>query len=317
MRILITGGFGLLGGRLGEHFASLGHDVVLGSRSNREVPDWLPNAQVVAMDWQKPKEIEACVVEQDVIIHAAGVNASDCAQDPVEALAFNGVATARLVDAVAKVGGKKRFIYLSTAHVYAAPLVGLITEESCPRNRHPYATSHRAGEDVVLYAWQQGLVDGLVIRLSNAYGRPMHPAVDCWMLLVNDLCRQAVSCGEMVLKTSGEQPRDFIALSDLCRLLENYLNRLLPEPAGRVVNVGSGRSVLVLEMAKRIQKRCMITLGISPALRYPLSQGGTPALELCYQGQWGGETMPSCDPENDGEIDALLQVCQAWFGTRE
>src|SRR3546814_17036700 len=94
------------------------------------------------------------------------MNAQNCAANPVEALEFNGVATARLVQAAARVG-IRRFIYLSTAHVYCAPLTGTITEDTCPRNLHPYATSHLAGENAVLSAVQAGEISGMVLRLSK------------------------------------------------------------------------------------------------------------------------------------------------------
>jgi hypothetical protein len=44
-----------------------------------------------------------------VVIQAAGMNAQDCAADPVAALTFNGVATARLVMAASRTG-VQRFI---------------------------------------------------------------------------------------------------------------------------------------------------------------------------------------------------------------
>lgn len=48
------------------------------------------------------------------------MNAVDCADNPIEALEFNGVSTARLAQSAAHAGVKK-FLYLSTVHVYANP----------------------------------------------------------------------------------------------------------------------------------------------------------------------------------------------------
>ena len=76
------------------------------------------------------------------------MNAQNCVTDPVAALEVNAVATARLLQAAIRQGAK-RFIYLSTAHVYGSSLSGVITEETCPASLCPYAASHRAGEDVV------------------------------------------------------------------------------------------------------------------------------------------------------------------------
>ena len=49
MRILITGGFGYLGGRLAQFLGSKdGNEILLGSRSNRKPPRWLSKSHVVA-----------------------------------------------------------------------------------------------------------------------------------------------------------------------------------------------------------------------------------------------------------------------------
>jgi UDP-glucose 4-epimerase len=148
-RVLITGGFGFVGGRLATYLAQKGHHVILGSRITSISPAWLPHAEVIQIDWDDEVALEHICSQVDVVIHAAGMNTQDSTADPIAALAFNGLATARLVTAACW-KGVQQFIYLSTAHVYANPLVGVITEESCPRNLHPYATSHLAGEQEVL-----------------------------------------------------------------------------------------------------------------------------------------------------------------------
>ena len=51
MRILITGGFGFIGGRLGKNLDDAGHQVVLGARKLQESPTWLPNADVEVTSW--------------------------------------------------------------------------------------------------------------------------------------------------------------------------------------------------------------------------------------------------------------------------
>jgi UDP-glucose 4-epimerase len=144
MRILVIGGFGFVGGRVAKHLHRAGYSIVLGTRQAYSSPEWLRQAEVVQLHWHDAAALERSCRGVDVVIHAAGMNAQDCAADPVSALEFNGLATARLLAAAIR-AGVQRFIYLSTAHVYASPLVGTITENTCPRNLHPYATSHLGG----------------------------------------------------------------------------------------------------------------------------------------------------------------------------
>lgn len=269
MRILITGGFGYIGGRLAQHFASRGgYDIVLGSRNCKEVPAWLPQANVVNIPWDSPSSLEEVCAGFDVIIHAAGMNAQDSYADPVAALQVNGAMTGSLLQAAIR-QTIKRFIYISTAHVYGSPLEGRIAEESCLRSLHPYATSHRAGEDMVRYAHQRGQIEGIVVRLSNAFGAPSYKDVNCWTLLVNDLCRQLVKSGRLVLQSSGQQYRNFITIQDVARAMEHLLKSTSTVIGNGLFNLGGARSFTVIEMAELIAERGRIAFGIDAKISRP------------------------------------------------
>lgn len=320
MRVLVTGGFGFVGARLGVHLHRQGHDVILASRTANGPPAWLPEAGTVRLDWQDRDGLAAACRSVDAIVHAAGMNAEDCAKDPVAALEVNGVATARLVAAAAR-SGVERFVYVSTAHVYDAPLVGHISEETCPRNLHPYASSHLAGETAVLHLAQQGSIDGIVVRLSNAFGRPEHPATNCWMLLVNELCRSAICNGSLALRSNGRQLRDFVPMADVCTLLEGFVTRGGDGTAQRVFNVGAARSLAVIDMATKIQERCVHLWGCRPDLRIPdVPAAAAPPEPLSFSCRNLGGNAADFDQRLCAEIDGLLQACNNWFdfpGKRE
>ena len=313
MEILITGGFGFVGGRLAKYFSKAGHKITLGSRNFANPPEWLPQASVAKLEWNDYSSLERVCDGVDFVIHAAGMNTQDCDSDPVAALAFNGLATARLVAAASRVSVKK-FIYLSTAHVYASPLKGTLTEDACPRNLHPYATSHLSGEYSVLRASQLGQIQGAVMRLSNAFGAPMHKAANCWMLLVNDLCRQAVETRMLLLQTSGLQQRDFISLANVCQVADNLLLNQSWSDASGVFNVGSGSAQSVLKMAQLIQQRCIQVLGFEPVLKRAEGKMHEQHPSLAYV----SARMPNNgsninEINNTMEIDELLQFCKISF----
>lgn len=313
MRILITGGFGFVGGRLALHLALAGHQVVLGSRKAMAAPpSWLPQALVAQLAWDDASALEEICRSVDVVIQAAGMNAQDCSAAPVAALAFNGLATARLVTAASR-AGMKRFIYLSTAHVYASPLVGTITEETCSRNLHPYATSHLAGEHAVLHADRCGPMHGIVLRLSNAFGAPAHKDVNCWMLLVNNLCRQAVQTRKLLLHTSGSQQRDFVSLTYVCRVVEHLGVGSAGVSHKGVFNVGAGASQTVLQMAVLIQQRCLQVLGFEPELQYPASAPDEQNPVLTFRADRLAKAGLGTARDDTVEIDALLRFCQSNF----
>lgn len=312
MRILITGGLGFVGGRVARHLQQAGHQIILGSRNIKNVPEWLPQAKVAQINWNDEKSLEEICSGVDVVIQAAGMNAQDCAVDPVAALEFNGLATSHLLAASIRVG-VKRFVYLSTAHVYASPLVGTITEDTCPRNLNPYATSHLAGENAVLSASQRGQIEGIVLRLSNAFGAPVHKDVNCWMLLVNDLCRQVVETGKIVLHSSGLQQRDFIPMAEVCRIIEQLSTRDFKVAEPVVFNVGSGVSLSVLEIAQLVQQRSKVVLGFEPKLQRPAAGADEKHEMLAYLPASLAKFGINMSIDNNFEIDSLLEFCKTSY----
>jgi UDP-glucose 4-epimerase len=313
MRILITGGFGYVGGRLAEHLQKTGHQVVLGSRTSSNPPNWLPEADVINTTWSDDRSLIRMCDGVDVVVHAAGMNAQNCIEDPVSALEFNGVATARLLK-VASRAGVRKFIYLSTAHVYASPLAGSITESNCPGNLHPYATSHLAGENVVLWANQRGGTEGVVLRLSNAFGAPMDKEVNCWMLLVNDLCLQAVRNRSMVLRSSGIQRRDFVALQDVCRAISHVIDVNRKQLGSDILNIGGGWAPRVVDMAALIQQRCAAVLGFTPEMVCPDAGSDEVTLDLDFCINRLLASGFELSGNALAEIDSTLAFCSKEFG---
>ena len=298
---------------MGQYLQQTGHQVILGSRNASSPPEWLPHAEVAQIDWSDSRALKQICNRVDVVVQAAGMNAQDCSSDPVAALEFNGVVTARLVAAASR-AGVKRFIYLSTAHVYASPLVGTITEETCPSNLHPYATSHLAGEHAVLRANQRGQIEGIVLRLSNAFGAPVHKDVNCWMLLVNDLCKQAGQTRKLVLQTSGVQQRDFIGITEVCRVTEHLAVSNDLSTQSTIFNLGSGVSQTVFAMAQLIQQRCSHILGFVPVLQRVQGEAVEPPGMLSYRvDNLTALGIKSDFLENLAEIDSLLRFCQSTF----
>jgi UDP-glucose 4-epimerase len=273
MRILITGGFGFLGGRLGAYLSAHGHRIILGTRKSKPVPQWLSEAEVMEIRWDDLESMKQLCIGVDVIIHAAAMNAIDCAADPVAAAKFNTLSTKYLARA-ANLAGVSTFIYLSTIHVYSNPLQGTITEDTRPINLHPYATSKLGGEKSVIESCRNSNINCFILRLSNVYGAPASLYANCWALLINDLCKQCVSEGKITLNSKGNQQRDFIDLSELC----NIINQLLLKKSSGVTeqseiyNVGSGVTKSLVEMATLVQSRCNQILGFKPDLLLNLYQ---------------------------------------------
>lgn len=313
-KVLITGGTGYVGARVAQELSTRADlDIVLGSRKAQRAPTWLPNAAVIAMDWCSSSSLSDACQGVDVVLHLAAMNEIDCARDPVAALEANGVYSVRLLEA-AKAGRITRFIYLSTAHVYGAPLAGRIDEAMLPRPRHPYATSHRAAEDAVLAAHDDGKLTGLVLRLSNGFGAPAHPDVNRWTLLVNDLCRQAVTERRLTLRSAGFQRRDFVTLQDVGRVFSHVLDLSNEQVGDGIFNVGGAWAPRIIDMVEAIQARCTVVLGFTPDIIRPEPTASEVTLPLDFRIDKLLATGFELLGNNTEEIDATLSLCRDAFG---
>lgn len=312
-RVLITGGYGYLGGRIAVELANNPEWIVrLGSRKAQAAPGWLTHAETVSMDVLETGSLPAAMADVQAVVHLAAMNENECVADPGRAVLVNTLGTLNALRAAID-AGVKQFIYFSTAHVYGAPLVGSITEQTLPRPTHPYAITHHAAEDFVLAAHDQKKITGIVVRLSNGFGAPTHPGVDRWTLLVNDLCRQAVQARKLVLRSSGLQQRDFITLTDAGRAVSHLLGLSQADCGDGLFNLGGDNPLSVWDMAQKICQRCQQTLGYLPGMERPVPQPDEQVDSLNYHSDKLQKTGFMLHGDLDEEIDRTLLVCaQAW-----
>jgi len=308
-RVLITGGFGYLGGRIAQEVSRSGRPVRLASRKPQVSPSWLPQAQTCILELSHREHLATALKDIDTVVHLAALNEVDSAAHPQEAYRINTLATEQLVKAAieAKV---RRFIYLSTAHVYGVPLTGHIDERTPVNPVHPYASTHLAAEAFVLQAHRQEQIEGLVFRLSNGFGAPAHPAVDRWTLLVNDLCRQAAEDQRLTLRSSGIQQRDFITLQDVGRAVVHGIGLTRAQIGDGVFNVGGECSMSVLAVTQRISQLCGEVLGYTPSLVKPDAGTHEQAGELVYDCRKFKGTGFELTGNMDEEIKGTLRLCR-------
>ena len=207
MRILITGGCGYLGSNLAIYLSNFGHKIILGTRKKEFYVDWLPSAEIIYIDWNSYENLFEACKGVDQIIHAAGMNSQECLSNPISAMKFNCETTIKFAQAALK-AGVKRFIFLSTIHVYSSKLIGVFSEDSIPSNSHPYARSKiKAEEGCNIYENQK--ID-LILRYE-LIGAPVYPSINHEELLAFYLCKKIINKENIFLKNPF-QIRDFISM---------------------------------------------------------------------------------------------------------
>jgi UDP-glucose 4-epimerase len=252
--VFITGGLGYVGARLATYMAKQGFRVKIGSQRALSLADspWMNEVEIVPYSTGfEVSKLEDILRDVDTIYHLASPNEIICATMPEKALIENSVGTLRLCQA-AKNLSIRRFIFLSTAHVYRAPLEGEFSESNACFPTHPYAYSHLAAENVVhSFAGPNGIDRCIVVRLTNSVGYPARADTNRWTLIANDLCRQAVINGQLVIRSNPMARRDFISMYDVTRALL-HLGLLPMQNHFDIFNLGSGRSMTLLELGHAI-----------------------------------------------------------------
>jgi UDP-glucose 4-epimerase len=265
--IAVTGAGGYLGGRVSLHLARAGTSVRAIVRHHRPWLDVDGIEQVVGD--------VADVGAVGAVIHLAAPNEVAAQADPGATTADAIEATYRVV-AAAAAEGVARVVLASTMHVYGARVVdgARLTEDLRCEPRHPYAVARLASEHLAAATLAGTDSELVVLRITNGVGAPADPSVDRWTLLVNDLARAAARHGRLVLHTPGLQWRDFIPITDVCRVAAAACDPAAM-PAG-TYNVGSGVPRTVRDVAELVAAAVEAATGIRPPVEAPAASGPAP-----------------------------------------
>jgi UDP-glucose 4-epimerase len=149
-----------------------------------------------------------------------------------------------------------KIVYFSTMQVYGNyTKEKIITEQTKKDCRNIYALTHSMCEDVLETFSKFSGFKSTSLRLSNGYGYPELKTCDCWWLVINDFCSNAQK-NEIRINSDGSPLRDFIHISDIALTVEKLL--LTKKEAPRVMNLCSGNTISMLEIADIVKKKSFI-----------------------------------------------------------
>lgn len=314
-RILITGGLGYVGGRLATHLVDAAPNTTIRLMTRRDlnqIPSWARDMELVKADLLKPEYLENALDGIDTVIHLAAIDEAESQNDPDSALEVNGRGTYRLLKAC-RDNGVKRFIYLSTFHVYGPEVVQPITELSTTKPIHPYAITHRLAEDFVNWYKHSYEMETLILRLSNGFGYPADSLVKRWNLVFNDLCMQAIQNHKIVLRSSGVQHRDFISLTDVGRAIHHFLELDNKEWQDGLFNLGGECSMSILDVAKRVASECLQQLRIEVPITVGESHGVPHPVPVRFNVDKIKQTGFSITGRMSDEVIGTLELCRKLY----
>lgn len=132
-------------------------------------------------------------------------------------------------------------------------------------------------------------------------------------MLVNDLCRQAVTQRTLTLRSAGLQRRDFVTLQDVGRAFSHVLDLGKEQVGDGVFNIGGAWAPRIIDMVELIQARCFSVLGFTPDIILPEPSDSEVTLELDFR----IDRLLASGFELSGnaatEIDATLMLCRDAF----
>lgn len=271
--LTITGAGGYIGSAVAAAAIDAGGEGVR-CVVRRPAPD-LPGEVVQVRDLRA--EAESALAGSGAVVHLAAPNEVRTAADPDGAV-VDTIETARAVARACGTRGVKRLVYVSSVHVYGDALTAgtVIDEETPPHPRDRYAAARLSSEDEIR-RWS-GDSEVVVLRLTNAVGPPARPSVNRWTLVANDLCRQAARGGDLRLRSSGLQWRDFIPMSDVTRTI---LAAAQGQISAGTFNLGSGTPMTILQLTERVA-RAATRLGLGRPDVIPGPGGPAEATEPFY-----------------------------------
>ena len=158
--------------------------------------------------------------------------------------------TQSVVNAVLKHSDRiERFIHISTSEVYGTANYEPMDEQHPLNPTSPYAAA-KAGADRLVYSYIIAHdIPGVIIRPFNNYGPRQH--------LEKVVPRFITSCilGEpLTIHGDGSASRDWIHASDTARAVDLAIHAPLDKVRGEAFNVGTGRSLSILEIADKVIK---------------------------------------------------------------
>lgn len=256
--VLITGCAGFIGSHLVDTFLNakcyvIGldnfddyYDPTL-KRKNIEPSLDNTNFKLIEGDIRDKKLVNWILTEHGIgyIFHQAarpGVRAS--IKDPFKAHDVNTLGTLNLLEC-ARSSKVKKLIYASSSSVYGKSEY-LPFDEKHPNNPiSPYGVSKLAAENYCrIYSELYGIAT-TALRYFTVYGPRMRPD-----LAVSIFSRNALSNKQLEIFGTGKKTRDFTYISDV---VEANL-RSMTKGDKRILNIGSGRRVSILDLAKLILK---------------------------------------------------------------
>lgn len=249
-RVLVTGAAGFAGSNICRSLIENGATTIALVRDKNRIFNLknLPNIQIVEGDINNLESLSKVMKNVDVVFHTAAlVEIGKTRKFPQETLTTNINGTYNVASA-AKENDVKRFVHVSTCHVYGnQPETCLpITESTIPLPNDIYSVSKLASELVLRPFLLEGF-DIVITRAFNHYG-PGQIGDFFIPKTIKQLLR-----GETPMLGNPNTKRDYSYVKDI---VEGYLLAGEKGKKGEIYHFSSGKETSIGDMYKKVAEAC-------------------------------------------------------------
>jgi len=249
MRVLITGGAGFIGSHIAQHFQGKAEVVVLdnfrsGHRRNLE------GLQVELIEGSilDRAALDRAMRGVDLVFHlAAMISVPESMLKPRECVEINATGTLHVLEAAAEAKARK-VVLASSAAIYGDNPTVPKVETMAPEPKSPYAVTKLDGEYYLeMFRRERGLATAS-LRFFNVFGPRQDPGSP-YAAAVPIFIEKALRGDPVAIFGDGGATRDFIYVKDIVGALVFAATQ---EAAAGTYNVGYGRKMTVLELAREV-----------------------------------------------------------------
>ncbi len=232
-RVLIIGGNGFIGMNLAFTLTGMGYQVLSFDLTAPQTKT--PNVEYVTGDFFDSEALEALLQDMDVAVHAiCTINPSNSNERYMQGYERDFLQSVRLCEMTVRYGVKLLFLS-SGGTVYGVQDVQPISESASTHPINHYACLKLCIENVMRTFHVQQNARMVIARISNPYGpgQDYHRGVG----FIDAALKKSLSGEVMEIWGDGGNIRDYIAIGDVCRMLERLIRYEGPED---VFNISSG-----------------------------------------------------------------------------
>ncbi|WP_102961272.1 NAD-dependent epimerase/dehydratase family protein [Mangrovicella endophytica] len=349
-RYLVTGGAGFIGRQVCRELAEAGHEVKVLDALIEQVHGpgagsvEVEGAEVLRGDVRDAESVRRAIAGVDGVFHlAAEVGVGQSMYEIERYVSGNDVGTAVLLQELIE-QPVERIVVASSMSVYGEgryktedgrvvddarrdpariaagdwtvrtaegePLEPVGTDETKPVDLASiYALTKYCQEQQVLIFGNAYKMDAVALRLFNVFGPGQALSNPYTGVLANFSSRIAKGQAPTIFE-DGEQRRDFVHVNDVARAFRLAMER--PEAKGEVINIGSGRSYPITEVARMVA--AAMGSPIQPEVMMKARSGD---IRNCFSDIGKARRLLGFEPSRSLEDGSSLAELAAWVASQQ